>query len=106
MQKRVAKASQNAWVIATGADVRYPTTEGRQPGAVDRLMQKYLDRVIEVSMQDAHVNAAFMRVVHLLASPTTLLAPGVARRVLAGRPRPILEPPAVRPRAVLRPART
>lgn len=106
MQKQVAKSSQNAWLIATGADVRYPTTEGRQPGAVDRLMQKYLDRVIEVSMQDADVNAAFMRVVHLLASPGTLMSPAVVRRVLAGRPRPILEPPTVRPWAVLRPART
>ena len=104
MQKRVAKTSLNAWVIATGADVRYPTTEGRQPGSLDRLMQRYIDRVIEVSMQDAEVNAAFSRVVHLLDAPQALLSPAVARRVFAGRPRPLLEPPLAR--AVLRPART
>lgn len=106
MQSTVARCSQRAWMIATGADVRYPSTEGRQPNAVDRVMQRYLDRVIEVSMQDAMVNAAFLRVVHLLDAPSTLFRPAVVRRVFAGRPRPILEPPVVRPRAFLRPART
>ena len=104
MQKNVAKASQGAWVIATGADVRYPTTEGRQPGFVDRVMQVYLDRVIEVSMQDATVNAAFLRVVHLLDAPSALFRPVVAMRALAGGHAPIVEPPTRSRHAVLLPA--
>ncbi len=93
MQRKVAKTSQGAWVIATGADVRYPTTEGRQPGLVDRVMQAYFDRVIEVSMQDATVNKAFLRVVHLLDAPPALFRPAVALRALAGGRQPIVEPP-------------
>jgi 2-polyprenyl-6-methoxyphenol hydroxylase-like FAD-dependent oxidoreductase len=104
MQKKVAKTSQGAWVIATGADVRYPTTEGRQPGLVDRIMQGYLNRVIEVSMQDATVNAAFLRVVHLLDLPPALFRPAVAMRALAGVREPIVDPPTSQRQAVLRPA--
>jgi 2-polyprenyl-6-methoxyphenol hydroxylase-like FAD-dependent oxidoreductase len=104
VQKKVAKVSQGAWVIATGADVRYPTTEGRQPGFVDRVMQAYLDRVIEVSMQDATVNEAFLRVVHLLDAPTTLFRPAVAIRALAGVQEPIVDPPTGQRQAVLRTA--
>jgi 2-polyprenyl-6-methoxyphenol hydroxylase-like FAD-dependent oxidoreductase len=105
LQGSVAKASAAAWVIATGADVRYPTTEGRQPGAMDSVFRGYLDRVIEVSMQDAIVNDAFRRVVNLIDPPAALFRPAVAWRTLTGRRKPILEPPSTRSRAVLRPAR-
>jgi 2-polyprenyl-6-methoxyphenol hydroxylase-like FAD-dependent oxidoreductase len=93
MQRNVAKTSLGAWVIATGADARYPTTEGRQPRFADRIIHAYLDRVIEVSMQDATVNAAFVRVVHLLDAPAALFRPAVALRALAGVQRPIVDPP-------------
>jgi hypothetical protein len=85
--------------------VRYPTTEGRQPGVMDALIRGYLDRVIEVSMQDAIVNDAFRRVVNLIDAPAALFRPAVAWRTLTGRRRPILEPPTRRSHAVLRPVR-
>ncbi|HEX9094648.1 MAG TPA: FAD-dependent monooxygenase [Candidatus Dormibacteraeota bacterium] len=103
MQRTVAKASQGAWVIATGADARYPTTEGRQPRFVDRAMHAYLDRVIQVSMQDATVNEAFLRVVHLLDAPPALFRPAVALRALVGVRQPIADPPIGERQAVLRP---
>jgi len=93
MQRKVARTSQGAWVIATGADVRYPTTEGRQPRFVDRAMHAYLDRVIAASMQDSTVNEAFLRVVHLLDAPPALFRPAVALRALAGGRQPIVDPP-------------
>jgi 2-polyprenyl-6-methoxyphenol hydroxylase-like FAD-dependent oxidoreductase len=105
MQRSAANAATAAWIIATGADVRYPTTEGRHPGAVDRVIQGYLDRVIEASMQDAVVNDAFRRVVNLIDAPAALFRPAVAWRTLTGRRKPILEPPATRSYHVLRPAR-
>ena len=105
MQRMVAKTSQGAWVIATGADARYPSTEGRQPRFVDRIMHAYLDRVIEVSMQDPTVNEAFLRVVHLLDAPAALFRPAVAKRALAGVPRPIVDPPTRTRQPVLRTAK-
>jgi 2-polyprenyl-6-methoxyphenol hydroxylase-like FAD-dependent oxidoreductase len=104
MQTSVARTATAAWVIATGADVRYPTTEGRQLGAVDRVMQGYLDRVIEASMQDAVVNDAFRRVVNLMDTPAALFRPAIVWRTLTGSRKPILEPPSTRSHVVLRPA--
>ncbi len=104
MQAQVAAASMGAWVIATGADVRYPTTVGRQPGAVDRIMQRYLNRVVEVATQDALVNEAFIRVVNLLDPPTALMRPAVAWRAVTGAHQPILEPPISLPDRALKPA--
>lgn len=105
MQRSVARAGTAAWVIATGADVRYPTTEGRHLRAVDRVIQGYLDRVIEASMQDAVVNDAFRRVVNLVDAPAALFRPAVAWRTLTASRKPILEPPATRSHPRLRPAR-
>jgi flavin-dependent dehydrogenase len=105
MQRSVAGTATAAWVIATGADVRYPTTQGRQPGAVDRVIQGYLDRVIEASMQDAVVNDAFRRVVNLMDAPAALFRPAIVWRTLSASRTPILEPPSTRSHAVLRPAR-
>jgi 2-polyprenyl-6-methoxyphenol hydroxylase-like FAD-dependent oxidoreductase len=105
VQRKVAAASQAAWIIATGADVRYPTTEGRQPAFADRVMHAYLDRVIEVSMRDARVNGAFLRVVHLLEEPKALFKPAVVLRTLTGSRAPIVEAPTKQFPATLRAAR-
>jgi predicted amidohydrolase YtcJ len=105
VQRKVAAASQAAWIIATGADVRYPTTEGRQPAFADRVMHAYLDRVIEVSMHDAKVNEAFLQVVHLLDEPKALFKPAVVFRTLTGSRAPIAEAPTKQFPATLRAAR-
>jgi 2-polyprenyl-6-methoxyphenol hydroxylase-like FAD-dependent oxidoreductase len=105
VQRKVAAASQAAWIIATGADVRYPTTEGRQPAFADRVMHAYLDRVIEVSMHDAKVNEAFLQVVHLLDEPKALFKPAVVFRTLTGSRTPIAEAPTKQFPATLRAAR-
>ncbi|HET7338871.1 MAG TPA: FAD-dependent oxidoreductase [Candidatus Dormibacteraeota bacterium] len=103
MQLSVAKTATSAWVMATGADVRYPTTEGRQPSAADRLVQRYVDRVIAVSMQDATVNEAFRRVVNLIDEPGALFRPQVLWRTFTVRREPILEAPSSRVQPTLRP---
>lgn len=103
MQQAVAKTATAAWVMATGADVRYPTTEGRQPSSVDRLLQRYLDRVIAVSMHDATVNEAFRRVVNLIDEPAALFRLAVVLRTLTASREPILDPPSRLSPVVLRP---
>lgn len=81
-QQRLAKAIQNAWLLATGEDLRYPGTEGTKPGTADRFVQWYTDRVLEVMPYDETISHAFTEVANLTASPTVLLRPSVALRVL------------------------
>jgi hypothetical protein len=41
---------QDVWLIATGEDLRYPTTEG-DPGPDVRMTHRYLDRVLSVAIR-------------------------------------------------------
>jgi 2-polyprenyl-6-methoxyphenol hydroxylase-like FAD-dependent oxidoreductase len=76
-QRAVAAASATPWLMATGEDLRYPTTEGARPGMVTRLLHRYLDRVNRAATHDAGVNQAFGQVLNLLAPPSTLFRPSV-----------------------------
>jgi 2-polyprenyl-6-methoxyphenol hydroxylase-like FAD-dependent oxidoreductase len=94
-QQRLGKALAGPWLIATGADLRFPTTEGGRPKPTARLVQKYIDRVTAVATEDRHVFEAFMEVVNMLAPPPRLFRPDILGRVLAGlREPPLIEPPA------------
>jgi hypothetical protein len=95
VQARLGEGVKGPWLLATGADLRYPTTEGRRPSPTARLIQKYIDRVMAVTSEDPGVFAAFWEVVNMQAPPTRLFRPAVLRRVLAGlREAPLIEPPA------------
>ena len=95
-QQRLAKAVATPWVLATSEDYRFPTTEGGSPGAVTKLMHRYLDRVIAVATVDDVVLDVFIGVVHLVEPPSALFRPSILARVLRG---PRREAPATPPRA-------
>ncbi len=86
-QKAIASAGENAWLMATGEDLRYPTTEGGKEatGRVERAIQRYIQRVLLRSNHDQVVCRAFTRVAHLLDPPSALFKPNVVARVLASR---------------------
>jgi pimeloyl-ACP methyl ester carboxylesterase/2-polyprenyl-6-methoxyphenol hydroxylase-like FAD-dependent oxidoreductase len=81
-QREVARVSDGAWLIATGEDLRYPTTEGGERSLQVRLTHRYLDRVIGAANRDQTVNLAFSKVLQLMAPPTALFRPGVLLRAL------------------------
>jgi 2-polyprenyl-6-methoxyphenol hydroxylase-like FAD-dependent oxidoreductase len=85
IQQAVARANAGTWMVATGEDLRYPGTTGGKSSLPDRLMRRYLDRVVAAAASDEEVNAAFFDVVGLVAEPASLLRPAVARRVLGRR---------------------
>jgi 2-polyprenyl-6-methoxyphenol hydroxylase-like FAD-dependent oxidoreductase len=84
-QRAVARANAGAWMVATGGDLRYPETRGGRVGAPDRLIRRYLDRVVATAAVDPVVNAAFFDVVGLLAQPMSLMRPALMARVLGRR---------------------
>ncbi len=94
IQQEVARATAGAWMVATGEDLRYPGTTGGRTSLADRVVRRYLDRVVAAAATDEEINAAFFDVVGLLEEPTSLLRPGLARRVLGRRrPRPSVDMP-------------
>jgi len=81
-QREVARVSAAAWLMATGEDLRYPTTEGGERTLQLRLTHRYLDRVIGAAIRDKIVGLAFGKVAQLVAPPTTLFRPGILLRAL------------------------
>jgi 2-polyprenyl-6-methoxyphenol hydroxylase-like FAD-dependent oxidoreductase len=87
-QRRVARCSAGAWLIATIEDLRYPTTTGARVGARTRCAHWYLDRVMRAANRNAPTNTALVRVLGLVARPRLLFRPAVMIRALAlGRSR-------------------
>jgi hypothetical protein len=78
-----AKVVATPWALATGSDRRMP---GQAPKPLpERVIDKYVDRLLALAPDDTALTIAFGRVLNLLAAPPTLLAPAVMWRVLGPR---------------------
>jgi 2-polyprenyl-6-methoxyphenol hydroxylase-like FAD-dependent oxidoreductase len=88
-RRDVAAAGKPAWMIATGDDLRYPSTTGATANAMLRMQHRYLDRVMAAATTDEAAMAALTDALFLLARPESLFKPSVMWRVLRhGSPRP------------------
>jgi 2-polyprenyl-6-methoxyphenol hydroxylase-like FAD-dependent oxidoreductase len=93
-QRAVARTADAAWLTASGAD--RPHAEGPQarPGPGERLINRYLARLMDRAAYDPVIGAVYRDVFSLTAPPSRLLAPGVALRTLLLPRRPgLTEPP-------------
>lgn len=79
--REVGRIVDVPWDMATGADLAFPKVEGRRTVRT-RMLGGYIDRLHAGAAHDAHLGRAFLRVAGLVDPPRTLLAPGVAARVL------------------------
>jgi 2-polyprenyl-6-methoxyphenol hydroxylase-like FAD-dependent oxidoreductase len=89
----VAKTSGAIWVLATGEDLRYPTTQGAHAGLLIQLFHRYVDRMMEVATERPYVSRTLLEVLHLLRPPAILFRPSVLFPTLYGRRRPSLTAP-------------
>jgi 2-polyprenyl-6-methoxyphenol hydroxylase-like FAD-dependent oxidoreductase len=71
---------RQVWDLATGADLRFETTEGERPSLLGPI-NRYMDALFEASNDDLVVRDVVTDVMHLLRAPTGCFAPGVAWRV-------------------------
>jgi 2-polyprenyl-6-methoxyphenol hydroxylase-like FAD-dependent oxidoreductase len=81
-QQRLAQVIETPWLMATGVDYRYPTTEGASRGWLVSLQHAYMDTVLELATHSPQVYRAFINVMHLIAPPSSLFAPAIARQVI------------------------
>ncbi len=81
-QKQLAKVLKTPWLMATSDDFRWETTEGGKPDKITRLMHKYMDEVILLSVHQPQVYKAFVEVIHMMKQPVALFAPGIVFGVL------------------------
>lgn len=80
-QRRLIKAVDGAWLMATAEDLRYPDTEGNVTLQM-RISQIYTDWVIKALPYDRVVGKAFINAMNLTIHPMRLMRPDLLLRVL------------------------
>jgi len=88
--KAFARVATTPWTLATGSDRRHPSQPAKP--LIERLLDRYLDRLLRAAPHDRELTIAFNRVLNLLSAPPSLLAPRIAVRVLRPARRPRLTP--------------
>ncbi len=81
-QKKLAKVNTTPWLMATGDEFRWPTTQGEQANFITRMMQRYLARVMLLATEREKVYKALVEVMHLLNPPTVLFKPSILAQVI------------------------
>ncbi|MFI5759010.1 FAD-dependent oxidoreductase [Streptomyces sp. NPDC051569] len=99
LQRAMLGAARQAWGIASGADRELPGARGdaARSRAADRIVARYLARVLERAPGDPVVGAAFRSVFTLTAPVSVLFAPRIVRAVLFGPVLPSPPGPPMRP---------
>ena len=80
--RRLARVNSAPWLMATGEDLRWQGTEGAKPDSIARLMHRYLDSVLLLGTERPQVWEHFLKVIHMVEPPTSLLRPGILTQVL------------------------
>lgn len=83
-QKRLAQVNAVPWLIATGDDFRWSTTEGGHPDFMTRMMQRYFDKVLLSATKDAYVHKVVIEVLHLVKPPTAFFQFNILTKVIFG----------------------
>jgi len=82
--RRAARALDPAWQVARGNDLQVPHL-AHHASLPDRVMGRWIGKVLAVGASDPQVARRFIRVASLVDAPTALLAPAIVWRVLFGR---------------------
>jgi 2-polyprenyl-6-methoxyphenol hydroxylase-like FAD-dependent oxidoreductase len=91
--RAAARTIDDAWKLATGADLAQPMVAGRRPARV-RLVNAYLRRLHAAAERDPALAVAFISVVAMIDRPRRLFYPRPVGRVLAGSLRAARRPAA------------
>jgi 2-polyprenyl-6-methoxyphenol hydroxylase-like FAD-dependent oxidoreductase len=78
---KAAKIIDIPWRLSVGEDFRYTETTGPKPAGVN-LINKYVSKVHKATLKDKVVCEAFLKVMSLLKSPTSLFHPKIFWRVM------------------------
>lgn len=93
IQQDIARTANDAWDMASGQDLRYPTTLGPRRSRMVKLRDLFMDRLTWAATGRPDVTAAWLGVLTLSTPPRRLLAPSVVLGAIRGPGRPRLNDP-------------
>lgn len=81
-QRKIVQAFRAPWTISTNEDLRWPTTTGMKTGSLLKAMHQFSNLIGKAATRDEQVAYAYINVLHMTASPATLLTPTMLARIL------------------------
>src|SRR5678816_2536015 len=80
-QKQLERLLFIPWLMSTMEDMR--NRKFARPNLIERALHSYIDLVLRGAVTDPALHVAFLRVMQMMKSPFTLMAPGALAHVLA-----------------------
>ena len=74
-QKRLAKAVSIPWILGTSEDLRWPTTLGKKPDMITRLVQNHAQKVLLLAPKSTLATKSFLQMMHMIKSPAIIFHP-------------------------------
>ncbi|EFL19555.1 FAD-dependent monooxygenase [Streptomyces sp. C] len=93
VQRAAARPVSAAWDLAVGQDACYPDAGATPPKAVERLLTRFVDRVVETAAGSPRALGALLDVMSLEKPATRLFSPDVLVPLLFGPKKPHLQAP-------------
>jgi 2-polyprenyl-6-methoxyphenol hydroxylase-like FAD-dependent oxidoreductase len=81
--RKQAQKQQDPWMLATGADFRFPGTEGIRPKGAG-VIDPYMRTLMTLSANDPVLQRRVGEVINMLKPPSALFAPSIIGRVAWG----------------------
>lgn len=82
--KQIAQLLKTPWEVTLAEDFKFPETQGTPP-KIPKLVERYFGKLSRVMNQDPVLFKAFVQVLNLVKSPTSLLHPGLIWRVIRAK---------------------
>ena len=82
-QKRLAKTVSLPWILGTSEDIRWPTTLGKRPDAITRLVQNHAQKVLLLAPKSTLATKSFLQMMHMIRSPAIIFHPVILLQLIA-----------------------
>ena len=79
---KAAALFEAPWMLATGEDLRWPTTTGAKPDWATRASHRVMDQLLPLSTSSTLLVRNFLRISNMTASPATLLDPRILGQLI------------------------
>ena len=74
-QKTLAKTISLPWILGTSEDLRWPTTMGKRPNAITRMVQNHAQKVMLLGPKSKLATKSFLQMMHMIRSPSIIFHP-------------------------------
>ena len=81
-QKKLAKTISLPWILGTSEDMRWPTTIGKRPDLITRMIQSYAQKVLLLAPKSTIATKSFLQMMHMTKPPTVIFNPKILMQLI------------------------